>query len=299
MKIKGYSSIILIIFISFISILISYVGINLYQNGLIIENRKDNIQSKYIAESYLYNTIEKIKEEKENVGSTLFPDLEHKNNISIQEFEFNNIPSYKISVDTNYKNIESNAKGVVSKYNRIFYLGEGLILKDRIPESYNKPFDDFKKSINDGIKYSNKHKKLTLHNNLIVSKNGAHISEIIDEEIVLLENIQRTHNFQFSGNIDIGAYPYLNNVKLTGTYYLEGNLNLNTNLILEGIVISNNGSITTNGYSCKIDGILIELGDKGSFGNVEIIHNNSIINSYIPHILNAKYTEELSIIINE
>lgn len=299
MKIKGYGSIILIVFIGFISILVSYIGINLYQNSLIINNKKDNIQSKYIAESYLYNKIEEIKVDKLNGSINLFSDLDHTNSITINEINFNDIPSYKIDVNVKYKDIESNARGVVSKYNRIFYLEDGLIMEDRVPNYCKKPFIDFKNSIVNGIKYSNKHEIIELNDSLIVSKNGAYIAESLEDEVILLNFIQKTCNFIIPGNVEIGAYPYLNNIKLTGTYYIEGNINLNTNLILQGIVISNNGSITTNGYACKIDGILIELGDSGSYGSVEIIHNNSIINSYIEHILNAKYTEELSIIINK
>ena len=120
-KTKGYISIILLIFISLLSLSIAFIGITNYQNTLIIKNSKYNLQSRYIAESYLRQEIKKFLNEDQSYSNPLFSDLDHIVNIKKTDIKYEEIPSTMISINSSYEEIDSNATATLSKYNKSFF----------------------------------------------------------------------------------------------------------------------------------------------------------------------------------
>ncbi len=297
-KTRGYISIILLVFVSLLSISIALLGTKSYQKALIIKNNEYNLQSKYIADSYLRYSIKRLTDESFSGEDNLFKDLEHEKSIEVTDITYMDIPSTRIEVKSNYKDIESNANGILSKYNKIFYLeNEGIITKEKIPKSYENAFDEFISKFYSKDRYTGDLELISTLDDEYIGVGG--IYSFIDENVRLIRPLTSHYHYELLDFVDIGN-PYLNNgnVFLNGTFYIEGTLNLHTNLNLSGIVISNSGSIVNNGYNCRINGVVIEIGNEGSFPQLNIKNGDGFVNLYIKYLKSAIYKEVLGITIN-
>lgn len=303
-KFSGYSSVILIIFISILAITISYISIAQYQNSLLLRNNLDSLQSKYISESYFNYVISEIKDSNSidniHIKENLFPDLDHEFYIKEKNLIYDKIPSLEIKVENKYADMVSNVEGIISIYNKIFYLEKGFINSNNLTENENVYLDIFKNSIKSGVNYSKEYNIINPTEDIIIaSTRFPALYRFNNEEFVRLENLT-TSNYIFDNKTYFGFPDETSgNVSLTGTFYIEESLELLTNVTLNGIVISDNGQINTNGYSCKINGILIELNENGSYANVDITYNRVYVNGYIDFITNTTYYELLSKVIND
>lgn len=299
MKINGYVSVILIIFISIISISLIYLGLNSYQNSMILNNEISSSQGKYISESYLLKAIDDIKNKKSKDDKNLFPDLSHDKVIEISDLDYNDIPCNKIKVTTDYEDIETCSEAILSKYNKIFYYNQIPITKDNLPEKYFDAFNDFSNSVNEKLEYVGEINPIIIENQSIVNERGnLFVGEYFEEEFVPIIQLDIPMIVEL-GNVEIGGYEHRKNINLYGNFYLNGNIDLMTNLTIKGLIISNGGQINTNGYSCRIEGGFVEIGENGSYPNVDFIYNKKTVNSTIMKIENARRIEELSIIINK
>lgn len=300
-KTKGYISIILLIFISLLSLLIAFIGITNYQNTLIIKNSKYNLQSRYIAESYLRQEIKKFLNEDQSYSNPLFSDLDHIVNIKKTDIKYEEIPSTMISINSSYEEIDSNATATLSKYNKIFYFENKPLIKENILSTSNKKaFLDFKTKFLKEKRYTGEMPIINPTSDQYIGSIGGNVGLLskTNETPIFLESLSSQRHFEFLNVTDIGDENNSGNISLLGTFYIDGILNLNTNLILNGIVISSSGTIIDNGYSCKINGILIELEEDGSYPQSMTLYTKSYIDTYVKYLNSAFYREILGITIN-
>lgn len=306
-KLKGYSSVILIIFVAITAMIISYIALSQYQNSLIQSNRNDFIQSKYITESYLNYLVANIKENKSiediSIKENLFSDFDFDINtlkLYTEDITYDNIPSVNFKINSSYKEIPTNGEVTVSKYNKIFFLEKPIINSSTLDDKEVKYFEEFKKSIGEGKKYNEKYEVINPNTELIIASRGIPALYYYNgEEFIKDSNLNSVGNYIFD-DLNYFGFPEENSgtVSLYGTFYIEGHIELHTNLILNGIVISNNGSINTNLYSSRINGILLEIGESGNFSKTNINYSKLYINSNLNLLENTKYHEVLALKIN-
>lgn len=302
-KTCGYITVILILTIALISTSISILTLNTIKDTRIIDNSIDGLQSKYISESYLLMEINRKTYGSDFYPKILFPDLKYEKKIENVEKNLGIMPCEQITVTSSYKGIESRASGLISKFNKIFYIEDrDVIAGADLQGSELEAFKYFKNKFIHEKRYTSELPLVTLDDDKVIasiSLTQPWILQKTDDKLLMLENVLKQRHFEILGNIDVGNGIYKGGVILNGSFYLEGSLNLYTDLILNGIVISNSGKIETNGYNCRINGILIELGSDGSFSNINIYKHLGLINTYIKYLDCAKYHELLSFKIND
>lgn len=302
-KVKGYSSIILIIIIALFSFFIGYISLSIIQNTLILNNKVDLKQSMYITDSYsnyiISESINNHNLEQVEINENLFTDINYDINklkINTEESDFENIPSIKYNVNSEYEKIKSYSNIIISKYNKLLFSKSDIIRKSTIEDKYRDNLEYLINSIREnGPLFSSKYTLINLSNDqIIASEGGPHIYQYTGEEFIQIKNLNINFNYLFDKNTYIG-FPDGNNgvVKLKGLFYINNNINLHTDLILEGIVISDGGMITTNGYNCNINGLLLEIDDEGSFANTNPINNLSLVKSNVDRLENFIYNEVL------
>ncbi len=301
-RIKGYISIILLVFVSLLSLSIAFIGMTNYQNTLIIKNTQYNLQSRYIAESYLMREIKKEVKEGQLKSDSLFSDLDHKIDTIKSDIKFEEIPSTLISINCLYENINSNATAILSKFNKIFYYENLVLIKeDILSSSDTKRFLDFKNNFLNKERYTGEMQLVIPKPDEYIGSIGGKaslLSNSNENNSIFIESLFSQKHFEFSNYTNIGSENNTGIISLLGTFYIDGVINLNTDLVLNGIVISNSGTLIDNGYSCKINGILIELEGDGSFPHTSILYTKSYINTYIKYLKSAFYKEILGITIN-
>ena len=299
---KGFSSIILIIFVFAIVIILSFLNFSSFQDSLILKSKNNYTKGYYITDSYTEIAIDDLvnKEgfELNNLDKNLFPNEDFELNYlsTGEKVDYGNIPSIKYKISTTYKGIENTSEMLFSIYNKIFYLEKPSIVDVKLNNEEKEYLEIFRSSIfKNGINFTNTRELITLEpNEIIASKTSPSIYYYNGKEFIETKYLTPTYNYIFDGQSHIG-FPDSENgvVKLKGNIYISGSIFLNTDLIIEGIVVSNNGVVETNGNSLRIDGIFIETGDSGSFPNVVTNYNSLVIKSNIDQIENAKYKELL------
>lgn len=284
-SLKGSISVLLIFVVSIVSIFVYYINTINAQNISIIDYNTDFNQAKLMADSYLIVSEDYLRHGIQ--GSVdLFQEYTHEKNISISEVSIDKIPHYEIQAYISYMNIELSKKSRLTKYNDILFSKLPILEYNLLEEKYRNDFKILRDNFINSPTYDNYSGSVIFPST--ESKIG---SKGINPELYTYVNgIPKTIRVLNNFNIfiineltEIGDEAHMGNVNLNGIYFINNNVSLNTNFVLNGIVISNSGSINRNGFSCAINGILIELGS-GSYGGIEVKYNKDFILSCLKYL---------------
>lgn len=299
---KGYISVLLIIFISFITLSIIFISLNFNQSVKIAKNSQIKAQSKYISQAYLQLLLTKldksyILEEKEGkFTENLFFEIEHSTNYKIfKEAMYEGELANKVFVYTSYKNIKSSAEAQISKFNRLFFLNMGTLTRVKLGEQFSKYFAKIEKYIEKDEIFNNTYTNINFTSGeRLVNIHSNNLSTILNNKIT--QYINNTGNFYIDNYLEVGDEKYNNKVALFGNIYLTGTIKLNTDVDFQGNIISNGGKIETNGHSFNIDGVVLEVGEGGSLAGVNLRYN--LHTNYLKALELAKMREVICIKLN-
>lgn len=284
-KVKGSLSIILIILVSIISIAIYYINSVNEQNISIVNYSSEKNQASYICDAYIMLSEKILTNEIDN-EIDLFNELDYTKNNSISEISVDSIPFYETISTINYKNIEISKKGRFTKYNEILFKSKAVLNENNLEKNELSKFLILKSNYINNNKYE-------LYNSEIIKPNNSLrigsnyilpiLYEYSDGKSKPLFFLNEFFIYEFQDDITMGDEEYKGNVNLNGIFFIDANISLDTNLILNGIIVSNSGSINTNGYSCSINGLLIEFGE-GSYPGVDIKYNKNYLLSTLKYL---------------
>ena len=285
-RIQGSISLVLIFVISIISITVFYINSVNEQNIAIIDYGNSKYQAELIADSYILMNYAKLKDEGITTEN-LFPGLEYTINHNIKEIIIDKIPYLELSSSISLENIEVQKTGRCSKYNEILF-SEYTILEEKFFQGKKKEaFNTLKTNMEiKGKTSSNAPESIILTKTLRAGSVYIHpeLFEFVNGEYSRIKYLNSFLIYEVNEQTVIGDIDrYTGNVTLNGICFLNSEIELNTNLTFNGIIVSNSGSINTNGYSCRINGLLIELGD-GNFSGVDIKYNKGNIISSLKYI---------------
>lgn len=309
-KLSAYSTVLLIIVIFLLAFSLIFISLVTNQNIILKQTTKDSYQSKYIAESYLNLFLTSLDDDKsldqvkENLSTNLFPELDHQKSCQIFPEEYYiNQPANKVLINSEYKKIKSSAEAYISKYNKIFFLKTNIIRAPYLEDKDRFYLDIFKEKVNSGNIFSENIDVFEFSQDDILIrdlKENYLIGFISDEgKMLIKDTFTNMSAYIIKDQVQLATELVGGKFILGGILYLEGTMDLNADFIFSGIIISNNGRINTNGYNFDFKGKLIELGDGGSFSNINVndIKKQELL-YYLERLDAAKLKRPINIKIN-
>lgn len=292
-KIDGSITVILILIMSFLGLTIGLL-LNLNKHNILrLKNKSEYIQAKYIVKGYRDVIVEQILHNEDNsyiLPEKLFNDLEYELNYNTVSNRFDldtrnlyPIEVIQINVTGEYCDFNYKSEALISTFNKMLFRKSGIITKNQL--KLDKEFemiDKLEKEINEYTSMSN----IKDLSGLSIERENSYrnilslipITLDTENEDIEIEKLSAINDFKVSGYCSFGNNNVKTDVKIYGIIYNEGTIELQSDLIVDGILVVNNGEFVTNGNNIYVNGLLINLDEKNT--------ENIIINSGYNHIEN-------------
>lgn len=280
-KLSAYSSVLLLIVVFLMAFSLILINLVTNQNIILKKTIIDSYQSKYIAESYLNLFLTSLEDDTDlslsldKLSVNLFPELDHQKSFQIfpDEYYFDQ-PANKVLIKSDYKKIKSSAEAYISKYNKIFFLKTNVIRGPYLEEKNNVYLEIFKEKINSGIIFGDNISVFEFSENDILVRDlyNKYLIGRWSEygDLVITDSFSNMSAYIIKNQVELVSQSDGGKFVMGGIIYLEGTLELNSDFVFSGIIISDGGKINTNGNNFDFKGKLIEIGDGGSFSNINV-----------------------------
>lgn len=264
------------------------IGYYNIENNLLVKNSLDSKQGQYISESYRdYLADLYITSQGENIGQVgkLFEDLDYVNEYSIKDIAFKTSanhtqwPQVEIINSTIYKEIESKSLARIDVYNEILRSDLPSVSSYSIDENMKDEFLILKEKIlSDQALRENNLNNILLESNYNIINYPSLQDDQYSDGVLGFNRLKAGGTYHLTGENIFGLEGANRNIYISGVFFNESVIHLNTNVVFDGIFISNNGSIIENGpYSFRVNGIFIEIGDFGSYPGISTHYRPNLI----------------------
>ncbi|MGO1470378.1 MAG: hypothetical protein ACTHW2_10190 [Tissierella sp.] len=300
------------------------------------KNQLEKIQSRYLVEDnlnrFIYDkeNIEKYIEDrifrtyrleripKGGIYNIKFEEGDKlKDDIQKASFRLEDMNGRKniiLSMDSKYKNINSNIVASGSCINQIFELRSPILTEEKLPYLEKELFLNFmdkieKENVEYDCKLDRNSMKINTDEDVLLElvSNTPRDNKIFSEKRFVLDSDKNKEKIKFkyqsmilnlkrdkneAKTLTIGNLDNKDLIKLNGVLYIEGDLVINQNLEFLGLIIINEGDIIINSLTKpKIHGAIYYKGKNIDTDKIDIIYNQDTIykeGSFLPGFIDIK-----------
>ena len=294
-KVKGSILVFMLLMITIISSCITLIVSIQNRDKNVYDSKNEITQCKYIAQGYrdLYlSYILNGEEHKLDSNIKIFNDLSYDLNMVTSEIDFDTghynrykTPTTTLKVHCDYKGHIHNSIAYLTKYNQLLFTKDGVIEKNRYN---NKDVDRFNILVE---KISNYYKDSDINDlSNCILENYRGRTNIYDMVTMDYNGRLNSNEVKQSQKCIIGSQSTNTRVSFTGIFYNSGVIDLNADFRINGIFISDNGSINQNNYNFSVNGLFIEVGDINIKDNYPKVIINSRLDMYKYLLTNSRWT---------